>query len=92
MKFFAPFLLFAAFVSSAFAVPSAPKPARTIIDFNPGWKFLQSDAPFTWAYPVSAQPVVVFSPAALPQGVSSMVSLTSSQLQFVNGLTTLGFG
>jgi beta-galactosidase len=45
MKLFAPFLLFAAFASSAFAAIVPPEPARAIVDFNSGWKFLPSDAP-----------------------------------------------
>jgi len=45
MKFFAPVLLLAALASSSFAATMPPKSARVIVDFNPGWKFLQSDAP-----------------------------------------------
>jgi beta-galactosidase len=45
MKFFASVLLFVAFASSTLAATVPPGPARAIVDFNPGWKFLQADAP-----------------------------------------------
>jgi beta-galactosidase len=45
MKFLAPALLFSVFASFTLTAHAAPESARTIIDFNLGWKFLQGDLP-----------------------------------------------
>ena len=54
--------------------------------------FVQQQGPLTYAYPQTSQAAANFSIAGLPQGISSMVSVTTSNLQLANGLTTLGFG
>ena len=54
--------------------------------------FLQSAAPYTYTYPQTVAPAAAISTAALPRGSSAMVDITSSTMQFVDGLTSLGFG
>jgi uncharacterized protein (TIGR03437 family) len=61
--------------------------------------FLQSQTPgaFTYSYPPSNPPAANISISQLPQGVSAMVDITTSSMQFcatpcVDGLTTVGFG
>ncbi|HXM44741.1 MAG TPA: matrixin family metalloprotease [Bryobacteraceae bacterium] len=58
-----------------------------------------SQNPFTYSYPQSDAPAASIyvatlpqETATLPQGVSAMVDVTTSNMQFVDGLTTLGFG
>lgn len=52
----------------------------------------QSQNPLTYSYPQSSAPAAAVSISALPQGVSAMVQVTTSNMQFQDGLTTLGFG
>ena len=80
---------------SVMSPPGASGQVSTITIFNSDGQnsmFLQQQDPFTYAYPRAGAPVAAVSLAALPQGVSGMVSITTSNLQFLNGLTTLGFG
>jgi uncharacterized protein (TIGR03437 family) len=77
--------------------PGASGQTATITVYNPDGQnstFLQSQSqsPFTHSYPQSSPPAAAISISALRQGVSAMVSITSSSMQFVDGLTTLGFG
>lgn len=54
--------------------------------------FLQPQNPFLYSYPQGSQPAAAISVSQLPQGVSAMVAVTAANMQFVDGLTTLGFG
>jgi uncharacterized protein (TIGR03437 family) len=75
--------------------PGASNQVSTIIVFNADGQnsmFVQSQASFTFAYPQSAAASAAISISALPQGVSAMLDITSSTMQFVDGLTSLGFG
>jgi uncharacterized protein (TIGR03437 family) len=75
--------------------PGASGQVATITVFNGDGQnsmFVQSQAPFTYAYPQVPAPAAAISIAALPQGVSAMVDITSSSMQFADGLTSLGFG
>jgi Matrixin len=54
--------------------------------------FLQPLNPFTYFYPQADVPVANISISQLPQGVSAMVTVTAANMQFVDGMTTLGFG
>jgi hypothetical protein len=80
---------------SVMSPPGTSGQVSTITVFNSDGQnsmFLQQPDPFTYAYPVAGPPVAAVSLAALPQGISGMVSITTSNLKFLNGLTTLGFG
>jgi hypothetical protein len=77
--------------------PGASGQTATITVYNPDGQnstFLQplTQSPFTYSYAPSTPPVAAISVSALPQGVSAMVDVTSTNMQFVDGLTTLGFG
>jgi Matrixin/IPT/TIG domain len=75
--------------------PGASGQNSTITVFNADGQnsmFLQSDAPPVYSYPQTAAPAANISISALPQGVSAMVDVTTSTMQFVDGLVTLGFG
>jgi len=68
----------------------------TLTVFNPDGQdsmFLQSANPQTFQYPVSAQPQITgVAPAALPAGISSMVSINATNTNFVAGQVSVGFG
>ena len=49
-------------------------------------------APATYAYPAAGPPQVTVTPAVLPAGTSAAVDITSTNMQFVNGQVTVGFG
>jgi hypothetical protein len=77
--------------------PGASGQTATVTVYNPDGQnstFLQSQTPgaFTYAYPQNSPPAAAISISALPQGVSAMVNVTTSNMQFSDGLTTLGFG
>jgi uncharacterized protein (TIGR03437 family) len=75
--------------------PGASGQTATITVYNPDGQnstFLQPQNPFTYSYPQSSQPAAAISISALPQGVSAMVTVTTANMQFVDGMTTLGFG
>jgi hypothetical protein len=74
--------------------PGASGQTTTITVYNPDGQnstFL-SQTPFTYSYPQASPPAAVISISQLPQGVSAMVTVGTSNMQFVDGLTTLGFG
>src|ERR1039457_5878385 len=52
--------------------------------------FFFNDTATTEIYPLSLHDALPIS--QLPQGMSAMVTITTSTMQFVDGLTTLGFG
>jgi Matrixin/Carboxypeptidase regulatory-like domain len=55
--------------------------------------FLQSAGPPTYQYPAASQPQITsVTPATLPAGISSMVSITASNANFVPGQVSVGFG
>jgi len=54
--------------------------------------FYQTQAPPLYIYPPAAVPQVTITPSALPAGVSAMVDITSTNMQFVDGQVTAGFG
>jgi len=55
--------------------------------------FLQLQNPFTWAYNVSGAPQLnTVSFTALPAASSAAVDITASNVNFVNGQVTVGFG
>jgi hypothetical protein len=77
--------------------PGAGGQTATITVFNPDGQnstFLQplTQNPFTYSYPQSNPPAAAISISELPQGVSAMVDVSTSTMQFVKGMTTLGFG
>ena len=54
--------------------------------------FYQPTPPPTYTYPASAVPQITASPAVLPAGTSAMVDIAGTNMQFVNGQVTVGFG
>jgi len=75
--------------------PGASGQVSTITVYNGDGQnsmFVQSQAPPTYSYPQTSAPAAAISLGALPQGVSAMVNVTTSTMQFVDGLTNLGFG
>jgi uncharacterized protein (TIGR03437 family) len=75
--------------------PGASGQIATITVFNPDGQnsmFVQSQNPYTYSYPQSGAPSAAISFSALPQGVSAMIRVVATNMQFVDGLTTLGFG
>ena len=50
------------------------------------------DPPPTYAYPASAQPRIDAVPLTLPGGVASRVDVTATNMSFVDGQVTVGFG
>ncbi|HLY19248.1 MAG TPA: IPT/TIG domain-containing protein [Bryobacteraceae bacterium] len=75
--------------------PGANGQTATVTVYNPDGQnsmLLQSQSPLTYLYPRTSAPAASISISALPQGVSAMVKVTSSNMQFMDGLTTLGFG
>ena len=77
--------------------PGASGQKATITVYNPDGQnstFMAplTQSPFTYSYPQSDAPAATISISSLPQGVSSLVDITTSNMQFVQGLTTLGFG
>jgi uncharacterized protein (TIGR03437 family) len=85
--------------------PGASGQTATITVYNPDGQnstFLQpqTQPPFTYSYPQTNPPAAVISTLTmsqaaiptLPQGVSAMVDITTSTMQFVDGMTTVGFG
>jgi uncharacterized protein (TIGR03437 family) len=85
--------------------PGASGQTATITVYNPDGQnstFLQPQTqnPFTYSYPQSGAPAAAISALTmsqasvptLPQGISAMVDVSTSTMQFVDGLTTLGFG
>ncbi|MBV9503490.1 MAG: carboxypeptidase regulatory-like domain-containing protein [Acidobacteriia bacterium] len=54
--------------------------------------FYQSQAPPLYYYPSSGTPQVTLNPLTLPAGVSSIVDIKASNMQFVDGEVTLGLG
>jgi hypothetical protein len=85
--------------------PGASGQTATIAVYNPDGQnstFVQPQAqgPFTYSYPQSSPPAATIAiprlaagaSASLPQGISAMVNVTTSNMQFADGLTTLGFG
>jgi uncharacterized protein (TIGR03437 family) len=85
--------------------PGASGQTATITVYNPDGQnstFLQpqTQPSFTYSYPQSDPPTATVSTstlspafiATLPQGISAMVDVTTFSMQFVKGLTTVGFG
>jgi hypothetical protein len=75
--------------------PGASSQTATLTVFNSDGQnsmFVQSQSPNTFTYPPSTPPAAAISMSALPQGVTAMVRVTSGNMQFMDGLTTLGFG
>ena len=54
--------------------------------------FYQAQSPPTYTYPTSAAPQITVGPLMLPAGTSALVNVTGTNLQFVNGQVTVGFG
>jgi uncharacterized protein (TIGR03437 family) len=53
----------------------------------------QTQAPPTYAYPVTGTPQIAIAQSVMPAGVSSIIDIVGqSNLQFADGQTTLGFG
>ncbi|MGA3040276.1 MAG: carboxypeptidase regulatory-like domain-containing protein [Bryobacteraceae bacterium] len=75
--------------------PGASSQTATITVYNSDGQnstFQQTQNPFTYSYPQSNPPAASISISQLPQGMSAMVDVTTSTMQFVDGMTTLGFG
>ena len=76
--------------------PGASGQTATITVYNSDGQnstFLPPPNPFTFSYPQSSQPSAAISLSQLPQGMSAMVTVTATAgMQFVDGLTSLGFG
>jgi hypothetical protein len=68
----------------------------TLTVFNPDGQnsmFLQSANPQTFQYPAAALPQISsVTPSALPAGISSMVTITAANANFVAGQVSAGFG
>jgi hypothetical protein len=68
----------------------------TLTVFNPDGQnsmFLQSGSPQTFQYPAAALPQITsVTPSVLTAGISSMVSITASNANFVAGQVSVGFG
>ena len=82
---------------SVWPPPGASNQTATINVYNPDGQnstFLQSQTPgtFTYSYPQTNTPSASISLSQLPQGASAMVAVKSNNMQFVDGITTLGFG
>jgi hypothetical protein len=54
--------------------------------------FYQIQKPPLFIYPPAAVPQVTITPSALPAGVSAMVDITGTNMQFTDGQVTAGFG
>jgi uncharacterized protein (TIGR03437 family) len=54
--------------------------------------FYQSQNPPTYSYPVTGTPQITVNPESLPSGVSSMIDITASNMQFESGQVTVGLG
>ena len=77
--------------------PGASNQTATINVYNPDGQnstFVASQTPgnFTYSYPQTNLPTAGISLSQLPQGVSAMVTVTTNNMQFVDGMTSLGFG
>jgi len=75
--------------------PGASGQTATITVFNDDGQnsmMVQSQDPETYSYPQTDPPSAVISLSMLPQGISAMVQITTSNMRFADGLTTLGFG
>jgi uncharacterized protein (TIGR03437 family) len=77
--------------------PGANGQTATITVYNPDGQnstFQQSPSqnPLTYSYPQTNAPAAAISVSQLPQGMSSMVTVNTSNMQLVDGMTTLGFG
>ncbi|HTT65446.1 MAG TPA: matrixin family metalloprotease [Bryobacteraceae bacterium] len=77
--------------------PGASGQTATITVYNSDGQnstFLEplTQSPLTYSYPQSDPPAASISIAQLAQGATAMVDVTSSTMQFVDGMTTLGFG
>jgi uncharacterized protein (TIGR03437 family) len=46
----------------------------------------------TYSYPAAVSPKVTFSPSSLPAGAKAMIDITGTNTNFVDGLTSVGFG
>ncbi|HEY3835879.1 MAG TPA: carboxypeptidase regulatory-like domain-containing protein [Bryobacteraceae bacterium] len=53
---------------------------------------VQSANPATFTYPAAATPGLFVAPASLPAGVEAMVDIQGSNTNFVQGVTSVGFG
>jgi len=75
--------------------PGASGQNSTITVFNPDGQnsmFVQQQAPLMYQYPQYPAPAAGISITALPLGVSAMINIVASNMQLVDGLTTVGFG
>jgi uncharacterized protein (TIGR03437 family) len=54
--------------------------------------FYQSQNPPTYTYPNTGTPQISLNSSSLPANVSSLVDITAVNMQFVDGLVTVGFG
>jgi uncharacterized protein (TIGR03437 family) len=52
----------------------------------------QAQNPPTYAYPVTGTPQISLAQSSLPAGVASLVDITATNMQFVDGQITVGFG
>ncbi len=51
-----------------------------------------TQSPFTYAYPQTSAPAAAISISQLAQGQTAMITVGTTNMQFVAGMTTLGFG
>jgi uncharacterized protein (TIGR03437 family) len=75
--------------------PGASSQTATITVYNGDGQnsmFLQLESPFTYSYPQSSAPTANISVSGLPQGAVAMVDITTSNMNFVDGQTSVGFG
>ncbi|HEY7389515.1 MAG TPA: IPT/TIG domain-containing protein [Bryobacteraceae bacterium] len=54
--------------------------------------FYQSQNPPTYSYPTIGTPQITVNPTTLPSGLSSMVDIQATNMQFVPGPVTVGMG
>jgi uncharacterized protein (TIGR03437 family) len=66
--------------------------SMTLDSVNLAYGLALQNPPPTYAYPASAAPQILVSPAKLPAGAFAEVDVLAANMTFVDGQVTLGFG
>jgi len=75
--------------------PGASNQNATVTVFNSDGQnsmFLAPSPAPTYSYPASSAPQVTLTPSTLPAGSRAMIDVTGVNTNFVDGMTTIGFG
>jgi hypothetical protein len=75
--------------------PGASGQQSTVVVYNHDGQnslYLQANSPVTYSYPAAPLPTVSLSPNNLPAGSASLVTITGTNTNFVQGQTIVGFG